>query len=1432
MRLTAVCALAFSLLLTTVAQTTTLAPSVGTLQTSRLDLNIGILLLSFSDPLVINTFQVGRIGFTNTSDGDALVTLVPGQDSVLTQSAGNQVILSLSAQRLLELKLNANLLTTIANSFIVIDQGVSTVVGQSASAAGTNGLPVALTTLTADDSAPFLESAAMADFNNSGLQVLLTVSEPLSSQPSVELASDSSTTTLTIVSMTQALSNNGNRVIVSLVLQDPETVRAVLKAAVTNAEAIQISLPSNSLVDQAGNTQPVARSVAVDISQVDVLSPQLVSAEFIFTTGSLDLLFSEAVDEDSFTLTALSLSTSTGTVIDLATSTLFVDVADERVLVLFEPTTLQVLQADLTITGNHSQIVFTDALLKDLAGNSVRPGNASVVPVADGRAPLVESAVLDFVNEQLLLTTSEPLLLSSVTPSALSIRLVGGSLVLVPFTGANATYLSPLATEIAIAISPATQRELETAIVNVPGAIVQIINTASFATDVFGSATPGSGVNAVVVPATDAPVLQSASLHQAVVADQAQLTLALTFNEVVVPSVTELPLTLTRFTQTVASTSAVAQAPLQTVTLDVSNKLTELRSASLTDDAAAIAAGTLVSLQASLLRNAFGIPNAAVNNIAVNASSLDLLGPVLQRVALDLPNRRFALTYDEPLRRLGFPATRMVLFEVEGQAFNVSVTNDDVSLLGDKEAAVAFGDELEAMLSQAIANNTNATVVLTEAPSVVADVHLNPSLVAANASVLTTVELIVDVGAPVLTSSSFDVAEGVIRLSFNEELFGFVLAANGVGLQNTANTLRANRRRDGDDAGVFYPLQDALVTQSGRDVIVTLGPDDRAVIEAIPNLGSKPSNTFLVLDGDISDAFGNQFTGAGRGEAQGVESVTGADDDDDDDDFWEWYWIAIVALAGALLLTFVLCVVCWCRACRRRPDRQSKRASKQNNGFDASWDPAGQQLGDATPLPERRMSHSHPDVIVDVPAGPKPENPKLSLPPPPPPPPGDLTPGSAAKNSPRQPRQVMAQDTGIDVTAIPVLPAAVLRPASPKEEPVQEQAAQPVATWDNSLVLRKTKGALHHVEPEPEEEPSVENQSARQYQERRASLRHTVTQPVEPATDPAPSTDYLAILGSKSQQERSPKPHRHSLQVDGNGSVQRRPGKYSPEELEYRLSSVMHGMSPAHSDNAIRASVQDAARGSSSSPLSLLLAPGGDMEGRERSASISSRTEPPTEEECSKSLVDADIEAMVGEKVTALYEYFAQEEDELTVEPQEELVIVSSADNGWCKVRSTKSGEEGLLPQLYVALEYGAQPGTEAPPKELVHTRSNSMDHVVDDEGFRYSGSGNSSNIHEDDVFVPPPVNSFGTVTPPQTSIMELEDEDDDEALESLPASLKGSAKASPYAIHAAVQPPVKERRMSFEPSPTRASYRTANGHFQPSRGRDLDMHPLRSNEA
>ena len=117
----------------------------------------------------------------------------------------------------------------------------------------------------------------------------------------------------------------------------------------------------------------------------------------------------------------------------------------------------------------------------------------------------------------------------------------------------------------------------------------------------------------------------------------------------------------------------------------------------------------------------------------------------------------------------------------------------------------------------------------------------------------------------------------------------------------------------------------------------------------------------------------------------------------------------------------------------------------------------------------------------------------------------------------------------------------------------------------------------------------------------------------------SPHTQRNSLFNTGTYEAKaSPQPHRHSLQL----SNPQRPGKYSPEELEYRLTAVKHGMSPANSDPSIRASLRDirASSSSPSSPFATLMTPSGPIEPRDRSGSLSSRTEPATEAECEQSL--------------------------------------------------------------------------------------------------------------------------------------------------------------------------------------------------------------------
>jgi hypothetical protein len=205
-----------------------------------------------------------------------------------------------------------------------------------------------------------------------------------------------------------------------------------------------------------------------------------------------------------------------------------------------------------------------------------------------------------------------------------------------------------------------------------------------------------------------------------------------------------------------------------------------------------------------------------------------------------------------------------------------------------------------------------------------------------------------------LATVRYDRERAELQLSFSEPL----LAApqfSRVALQNQGDSLRQpvggiNRRAAAAAAAagvaVFYPLQDAVIqaTANQSTWLVVLGPDDRAIVGSLPNLATRPENTFVVVEGDFTDAFGNRFLGRNRSAALPATEVAGAIAEADADakdsytDFYRWYWIAstllrmlapparvrlvrqltcgpfsVFALGGVLLLTWILLLVYCCR---------------------------------------------------------------------------------------------------------------------------------------------------------------------------------------------------------------------------------------------------------------------------------------------------------------------------------------------------------------------------------------------------------------------------------------------------------------------------------------------------------------------------------------
>ncbi|KAJ3116985.1 cytoskeletal protein binding protein [Physocladia obscura] len=58
-----------------------------------------------------------------------------------------------------------------------------------------------------------------------------------------------------------------------------------------------------------------------------------------------------------------------------------------------------------------------------------------------------------------------------------------------------------------------------------------------------------------------------------------------------------------------------------------------------------------------------------------------------------------------------------------------------------------------------------------------------------------------------------------------------------------------------------------------------------------------------------------------------------------------------------------------------------------------------------------------------------------------------------------------------------------------------------------------------------------------------------------------------------------------------------------------------------------------------------------------------------------------------GKSAIALYDYDATNEEEITIRENDELIVIDSSDDDWWNVRLVRSGQEGLVPKLYVELK-------------------------------------------------------------------------------------------------------------------------------------------------
>ena len=414
-----------------------------------LDLNSDTLTLVFTETVNASSLSIEQLtlqsdrNFTyNTTSFYSLV------NSSFTSYNDPTVQVNLSRYDGNEIRRLSSLATEPNNTYLSFGEG--TVLDM-------NSLPVVdippynatqVNNFTADDIRPLLESFTI-DLSEEVLSLFFSETVDISTFDATQLTLHGySGSSYTLTGGLISINDNAPSISLSLTDVDLNTIKldtslvvSTDSTSITHTEALVRDMNSNPVI-------PILVPAGASGFKGDSIDPVLLSFLLDVDGGTLTLLFSESVDAGSLDVEQISLQSSANTTQSsfyLSSDSFTESVNGTIILLNISDSDLNLLKqmTDLATSNDTTFLSLTPSTIDDMSGNPVvEIPLANALQVAgfttDTTSPQLESFVLDLDNEELLLTFSETVNVSSLDITAISLQSkVDSSAVSVMLTVAN-----------------------------------------------------------------------------------------------------------------------------------------------------------------------------------------------------------------------------------------------------------------------------------------------------------------------------------------------------------------------------------------------------------------------------------------------------------------------------------------------------------------------------------------------------------------------------------------------------------------------------------------------------------------------------------------------------------------------------------------------------------------------------------------------------------------------------------------------------------------------------------------------------------------------------------------------------------------------------------------------------------------------------------
>lgn len=280
------------------------------LQAFEFDLNSGVLLLTFSEPVNASSFNASALTLQSSS-AVAEVYYHLLNLSYVASNDGPLVFVILSETDLNAIKQISALCTNPSNCFIAVTESVASDLNGLHALAIPSENALAVSIFTPDFVSPVLISWIL-DVDSGILSLSFSETVNASSSDLTELSLQSASANFSAaVSLTNSITSSINSPVIMIFLSanDLNTLKRLTNLG-TGADNSFLSFTENFIRDMSGNAiEPVSYRAALQVESYirDITQPSLESFSLNITSGILSMTFSETVNSSSFISSGLTI---------------------------------------------------------------------------------------------------------------------------------------------------------------------------------------------------------------------------------------------------------------------------------------------------------------------------------------------------------------------------------------------------------------------------------------------------------------------------------------------------------------------------------------------------------------------------------------------------------------------------------------------------------------------------------------------------------------------------------------------------------------------------------------------------------------------------------------------------------------------------------------------------------------------------------------------------------------------------------------------------------------------------------------------------------------------------------------------------------------------------------------------------------------------